>query len=173
MILLSTVRIRAEKEQDEPAIRAVNEAAFERPNEADLVDALRERARPTISLVAEDGDAIVGHILFSPVVLEGHPDLQLMGLAPMAVSPERQRLGVGSALVRSGLEHCKKLGVGAVVVLGHPEYYPRFGFTPAVRFAISCPYEVPEEAFMITELEPGYLSGAGGRVKYHAAFDDV
>ncbi len=96
-----------------------------------------------------------------------------MGLAPMAVAPEHQRKGIGSALVRAGLEQCKQLGFAAVVVLGHPEYYPRFGFSPSSRFGINSEYEVPEEVFMAMELQPGALSGKTGRVKYHAAFSNV
>ncbi len=91
----------------------------------------------------------------------------------MAVSPEHQRKGIGSALVQAGLEECKEFGFGAVVVLGHPEYYPRFGFRPSVQFNIGCPYEVPADVFMLLELRPGYLRGASGTVQYHAAFDDV
>ncbi|MGE5172674.1 MAG: GNAT family N-acetyltransferase [Betaproteobacteria bacterium] len=167
------VQIRHERELDTAGVRAVNEAAFETATEAKLVVALREQARPVISLVADDEGVIVGHIMFSPVVLEGHPELKIMGLAPMAVLPERQRKGIGSALVRAGLEECKKLGFGAVVVLGHPEYYPRFGFLPSARFCIGCEYEVPEDAFMVKELYPGYLLGATGTIKYHAAFYTV
>lgn len=167
------MHIRAEEEQDRADIQAVNESAFERSAEAHLVAALREQARPVVSLVAEHGGAIVGHIMFSPVVLTGHPELKIMGLAPMAVAREHQRKGIGSALVRAGLEPCKKLGFGAVVVLGHPEYYPRFGFSPSARFGIGCEYDVPEEAFMVVELQTGFLYGASGKVKYHAAFNNV
>jgi putative acetyltransferase len=151
----------------------VNELAFERPAESDLVAALRERAQSTISLVAEDKGVVVGHIMFSPVVLPQHRELKIMGLGPMAVVPAQQRTGLGSALVRAGLEQCRKLGFGAVVVLGHPDYYPRFGFSPAARFGIGCEYEAPQEAFMAIELQPGYLKGASGKVEYHAAFDEV
>ncbi|MCP4203159.1 MAG: N-acetyltransferase [bacterium] len=167
------MQIRAEREEDAAAIRAVNESAFETAAEADLVEALRELARPLLSLVAEADGAIVGHILFSPVTLSGHPELEIMGLAPMAVEPEHQRAGIGSALVRAGLEQCGELGFGGVVVLGHPEYYPRFGFAPAVGFGIGCQYEVPDEAFMVLELEPGYLSGVSGEVRYHPAFESI
>ncbi len=167
------MHIRAEREPDEAAVRAVNEAAFEAPAEARLVDVLREQVRPVISLVAQVGDAIVGHIMFSPVVLPGHPELRIMGLGPMAVSPGHQRKGIGSELVRAGLDRCRETGFGAVVVLGHPAFYPRFGFTPSVRFGIGCEYEVPEEVFMVTELEAEYLGGVTGTVRYHEAFNDV
>jgi putative acetyltransferase len=172
-VLRHRVLIRAEEQRDWAAVWAVNAAAFETSAEADLVAALREQARPVVSLVAEDGAAIVGHILFSPVSLPGHSDLKIMGLAPMAVVPDQQRKGVGSALVRMGLEECKRLGFGAVVVLGHPGYYPRFGFLPAVRFGIGCQYDVADEVFMLVELHAGYLRGASGKVEYHEAFNNV
>jgi putative acetyltransferase len=162
--------IRAEGEKDWAAVHAVNASAFETPAEARLVDALREQAQPVVSLVAEVRGEIVGHIMFSPVSLAGHPELKVMGLGPMAVAPDHQRKGIGSALVRAGLEQCRQLGFGAVVVVGHPEYYPRFGFLPSVRFGIGCEYEVPQEAFMVMELQAGFLLGASGKIKYHAAF---
>lgn len=164
--------IRTERDNDEAAIHRVNVSAFETPAEADLVDALREHAAPIISLVAEDGEAVVGHIMFSPVSLSSHPALAVMGLAPVAVTPTHQRQGVGSALIRAGLERCKAIGCSAVVVLGHPAYYPRFGFLPASRFGLRCAYEVPDEAFMALELQPGALKGTSGLVHYHAAFGE-
>lgn len=165
--------IRTEEEKDWTAVRAVNEAAFDTAAEANLVDALRAQVKPIVSLVAEDRGAVVGHIMFSPVSLANHPELKIMGLAPMAVAPEHQRKGIGSALVRAGLERCNELGFGAVVVLGHPEYYPRFGFAPSVSRGMGCEYEVPEEAFMALELQPGYLRGASGKVKYPVAFSNL
>lgn len=154
-------------------MRTVNAAAFETSAESNLIDALREQAMPIVSLVADDNGVIVGHIMFSAVTLSGHPDLKVMGLGPMAVMPEHQRKGIGSALVRAGLEHCKRLGFVAVVVLGHAEYYPRFGFSPAARFGIRSEYDVPDDVFMAVELQPAALSGKTGTVKYHAAFASV
>jgi putative acetyltransferase len=165
--------IRAEERRDWAAVHAVNVSAFETPAEANLVDALREQAQPLVSLIAEDNGAIVGHIMFSPVSLSGHPALKIAGLAPMAVAPEHRRKGIGSALVRAGLEQCRQLGFGAVVVLGHPAYYPRFGFLSSTCFGIGCEYEVPEEVFMVVELQAGFLRGASGKVKYHSAFSNV
>lgn len=162
--------IRNEVAGDRAAVHALNAAAFDTAAEADLVDALRERARPLVSLVAEDGGALIGHILFSPVALPGHPRLAIMGLAPMAVAAEHRGRGVGSALARAGLERCRETGCDAVVVLGHPAYYPRFGFVPSARFGIGCEYVAPAEAFMILELRPGALAGASGTARYHAAF---
>lgn len=171
-VLTFDMLIRPEESRDRAAVHDLNVSAFETPAEANLVDSLREQAQPSISLVEEDNGEILGHIMFSPVSLPDYPALRIMGLAPMAVSPEQQRTGIGSALVRAGLEQCKQLGFGAVVVLGHPTYYPRFGFSPSTRFALSCEYEVPEEAFMVIELQAGYLDGASGKVKYHPAFSD-
>jgi putative acetyltransferase len=167
------MRIRPESEADQSAIRGVNMAAFETSVEANLVEALRGKALQLVSLVAEVDGATVGHILFSPVLLAEHPQLKVMGLGPMAVAPRHQRKGVGSALVREALEQCRQLGYRAVVVLGHPEYYPRFGFVPASKFAIRSEYDVPENVFMIAELEAGALRGVSGLIRYDAAFASV
>ena len=165
--------IRDEKEIDRKAVHAVNTAAFERETEADLVDLLRGNTEPLVSLVAKNNGDIVGHILFSQVRLTGHPDVMIMGLGPMAVTPEFQRKGIGTELVKTGLEGCKQLGAGAVVVLGHPQYYPRFGFKTSSAFGIGCEYEVSEDAFMALELLPDYLQGKSGIIKYHEIFSSV
>ena len=167
------MQIRPERRTDIPRIRAVNLEAFETSTEADLVDALRTQAEPIVSLVAEDGEAIVGHILFSPVTLIAHPELRIIGLAPMAVVPAKQRQGIGSALVHEGLKQCRALGFGVVIVLGHAGYYPRFGFMRASHVGLGCEYEVPEEVFMVLELEPGALQGKSGTIRYHPAFASV
>ena len=167
------IQIRPERATDIEAIRRVNRAAFDTSAEADLVDALRVQADPIVSLVADDVRSIVGHICFSPVSLSGHEELKVMGLAPMAVIPREQRRGVGTALIRAGLEQCWQLGFEAVVVVGHASYYPRFGFVRASRFGIRCEYDVPDEVFMATELMPGALAGKSGTIRYHAAFVSV
>ena len=167
------VTIRSERVEDLRGIREVNLSAFDTALEADLVDALRERARPLVSLVALDGTAIVGHILFSPVTLLPHPDLSVMGLAPMAVNPARQRQGIGSALVRAGLEACRLQGTQAVVLIGHADYYPRFGYLPASTFGLTSEYDVPDDAFMALELVPGALQQRAGTIRYHQAFADA
>ena len=166
------MRIFQERPRDRAGVRAVEAAAFETGAEADLVDALRESAASILSLVAERDGAIVGHVLFSPVTLVGAaaPEPALLGLAPLAVAPGHQRAGVGSALVRAGLDWCRALDVEGVVVLGDPAYYSRFGFTPASDRGLRCEYDVPDGAFQCVELVAGALAGRGGLVRYHAAF---
>lgn len=171
--MFSDISIWEERPEDHGAIRTVHLAAFGRPAEADLVDALRRQAAPVVSLVALENERVVGHVMFSPVALSSRPDLSLMGLAPLAVHPQWQRRGIGSALVEYGLDRCLEYGRGAVVVLGHSGYYPRFGFSPAAPRGIVCEYDAPEEAFLLRELEPGYLAGASGTVHFHAAFAAV
>ena len=165
--------IRKESEKDLPAVHSLNLAAFESAVEAELVDVLRKQAHPLVSLVAEAEGTVVGHILFSPVTLSGYAHLKIMGLGPMAVLPAMQRQGIGSALVDAGLEACNKLGFGAVVVLGHPAYYPRFGFVPSTHYHIKCEYDVPDEVFMVLTLQPNYLQGVSGTIHYHEAFNQV
>jgi putative acetyltransferase len=164
--------VRPEAPSDHDAVRRVHAAAFATPEEADLVDALRAGAKPHVSLVAEEAGEVVGHVMLSPVELPAHPDRRLMGLAPLAVLPARQRSGIGAALTRAGLARCREIGIGAVVVLGHPAYYPRFGFVRADDIGIGCPFvDAPTDAWMLLELEPGHLSGASGTTRWHAAFD--
>lgn len=167
------MKVRLENEGDYSAVFQLNASAFPSEAEAQLVENLRRVATPSLSLVAEEKGEVVGHILFTPVSIPGFPELKLMGLAPMAVTPNRQRQGIGSALVLAGLTFCRDQGVDAVVVLGHPAYYPKFGFSPSSKFGISCEYDVPEEVFMLAELEPNALKGKGGQVKYHEAFGAV
>lgn len=164
--------IRPETAADAEAVRAVNALAFGRAAEADLVDALRQDGLAAISLVGCVGNEVVGHILFSPVAFEPQVDgLRVAGLGPMAVRPDRQREGIGSALVRAGLAACREAGFDAVVVLGHPAYYPRFGFRPSVDFGFRPEFDVPDEVFMALELRPGALGAARDRVvRYAPAF---
>jgi putative acetyltransferase len=170
-----TTAVRPETPADHAAVRAVNEAAFGRPEEARLVDVLRTSAPSFVSLVATDERAqVVGHILFTPVTVTSEASTwSAMGLGPMAVAPAAQRAGVGSALVRAGLDACRAAGHDVVVVLGHPEYYPRFGFVPAPPRGITCKWPVPDDVFMVAELTPGALGGRRGCVEYDPAFDAV
>lgn len=166
--------IRHEKPEDITAIHHVNHQAFGQPAEANLVDALRRNGKALISLVAEDNGRIIGHILFSPVAIETANGLaEGVGLAPMAVWPERQNEGVGSRLVKAGLMECRNAGHRFVIVLGHPEFYPRFGFVPASRFGISSEYDVRDEVFMAMELQKGSLAGFAGIAKYQPEFNEV
>lgn len=167
------MHVRPETEADCAAVRWVNEAAFGTPAEANLVEVLRGKHVALVSLVAEVDGKVVGHILFSPVLLAQHGNLNAMGLGPMAVAPDYQRKGIGSALVRAGLKRCKELGCQAVVVVGHAEYYPRFGFISATRYALRSEYDVPADVFMATELEAGALHGVSGVVRYDDAFASV
>jgi putative acetyltransferase len=167
------VQIRLETPDDIPGIHQVNRRAFETATEADLVDALRRQADPFVSFVAVVDGEVAGHILFSPVTLSSNPALRVMGLAPMAVLPDRQQQGIGSALVRAGLEECRRLDASGIVVLGHAAYYPRFGFVPASRFGVTCEYDVPDEVFMAMELKAGALKERPGVIRYHAAFGEA
>jgi putative acetyltransferase len=168
------IQIRPEQIEEIAAIRRVNERAFNGPAEADLVDRLRERGQVTLSLVAVRAGEIVGHILFSPVVIESpRQTIAAVGLAPMAVLPELQNQGIGSLLVSAGLERCRSAGHLVAVVLGHPQYYRRFGFVPASRYTIRSEYDVADEHFMVIELRPGALAGQSGTVKYQAAFNEL
>jgi putative acetyltransferase len=163
--------IRPETTEDEAAIRHVNEEAFGQKEEAEIIEKLRSRGVLTISLVAVQDNDIVGHIAFSPVKVESeHSSFEAISLAPMAILPAYQRQGIGSQLVRAGLEECRRIGHELVVVLGHPNYYPRFGFVPASTYGIKSEYDVPDEAFMVLELRQGAYSGRSGIVKYQPEF---
>src|SRR5919106_673706 len=147
--------IRPEEARDSHAIRRVNELAFGGPIEANLVDALRDADAVILSLVAEVAGSVVGHILFSAVTIEtAAGEVTALGLAPMAVHPEHQHRRIGSQLVEEGLRELQRRGYEAVVVLGHPDYYPRFGFARASGFGLRCAIQCPDEAFIAIELRP-------------------
>mgnify|MGYP001036820619 CR=1 FL=1 len=170
------LEIRPQRPQDDLAVHQVNALAFERQAEAVLVESLRAApdAIPELSLVAELDGKLVGHILFSPIAIEtAQGCLPAISLAPLAVLPDYQGQGVGSALVRWGLEACCRLGHRIVIVLGHPEYYPRFGFSAALAKDLVCPYGEVGGAWMALELQPGALKDVRGVVRYPPAFDGV
>ena len=168
------ITIRDEEPDDIVDIHRVNLMAFGQPDEANLVDALRSNDAMTLSLVATDGSDIVGHILFSPVTVKSdEQSFEAVGLGPMAVRPDAQRRGIGSELVRAGLARLRASGHEVVVVLGHPEFYPRFGFRPASEFGIRWQHRAPDETFMVVELMPQSLAGRGGIVSFRREFDGL
>lgn len=162
--------IREERPDDIEAIREVNDHAFGQELEGKIVDALRANGAALISLVATINGRVVGHIMFSPASIG---ELSGAGLAPMAVLPEHQRHGIGSKLIEAGNERLKDAGCAFIIVLGHPDYYPRLGFRPAVELGIRCEWEVPAEAFMILVLDQTRMQGVSGLAKYRPEFSAV
>ena len=166
--------IRPEVPEDQTSIHYINQEAFGQNQEADLVDKLRQRGALTVSLVAVQETAIVGHIAFSPVEITSEKSsFGALTLAPMAVLPVHQNKGIGSQLIIAGLQECLQLGHEIIVVVGHPNYYPRFGFIPANPKGIECEFEVPNEAWMIKELKQGALAGRRGKVRFQPEFKDA
>lgn len=164
----SDLLVRLETPADQAAIRAVHELAFGQGAEAALVDALRENAKLVLSIVAVLGGDVVGHILFTDL-LGGSQ--RLVGLAPMAVLPGHQREGVGGALVREAFGYLREQGYGGVVVLGHPESYPRFGFRPAAEFGIKTQFEAPDEYLFALDLKGDGLKSCVAR--YQPEFESL
>jgi putative acetyltransferase len=163
------VVIREETPADHPAVRELNRLAFGQDDEANLVDALRAGQYTRLSLVAEQNRAVIGHLLFSRLPIEtAAGTVEALALAPVAVLPERQRQGVGSQLIRDGLTMCRQRGHQIVVVLGHAEYYPRFGFSAALAERLRSPFPGPH--LMALELVPGALDGVEGEVRYPPPF---
>lgn len=170
---MSEARIRCETRADHEAIHALVHAAFEQLDEAQLVDALRAAGRVVLSLVAELEGRVVGHVLLSRCdIVDGDDRHPCLALAPVAVSPDLQRAGIGQALVREAVARASADSGSfvAIIVLGHPEYYPRFGFERADGHGIACPFEAPAEAFMVLPLRPGALAGLCGVVEYAPEF---
>jgi putative acetyltransferase len=169
----SMIVIRDELPQDISAIHNLNVWAFGGPAEAVLVDRLRAAGKALISRVATLDGRVVGHILFSPITVERSPSsFRGLGLAPMSVLPEFQNRGIGSILVRDGLEICRQGRYDLVVVLGHLRFYPRFGFSRAKDYGLENEYKAVDE-FMVIELREGALKAAAGLVKYASEFRDV
>lgn len=171
------ITIRPETTADYPAIYTVNKLAFDgRDAEPQLIEAIRQEPGfiPSLSLVAEEAGHIVGHILFSPIhIITADGRLDVLSLAPMAVHPAQQNRGIGSALVQEGLTRSKQLGHAIVIVLGHPTYYPRFGFSATLAAPLVCPFGDCGAAWMALELVPGALQGVRGEVVYPPAFADA
>ncbi|MHC4175404.1 MAG: GNAT family N-acetyltransferase [Planctomycetota bacterium] len=169
------VTIRKEETSDIEAIRNINNVVFDGPPEANVVDKLRKKCDNCLSLVAVDGDEVVGHIMFSPATVEYDDGvIRGMGLAPMAVLPNRQRSGIGTALVERGLALLCEQGCPFVIVLGHADYYPRFGFVPASLYNLKSQWDgIPDEAFMILAFEQKALEGVHGVAKYREEFNEA
>jgi len=169
------ITIRPEQPDDIPAVREINQAAFNDTAEAIIVDSLRDDCPEAVSLVAVEDDRVLGHIFFSPVIVTGEHEITgAMGLAPMSVLPDRQREGIGSMLVKAGIEAMRERNCPFVIVLGHPEYYPRFGFVPASSHGLSSQWDgVPDEAFMVLILDEPALAGVSGTARYRDEFDQA
>ena len=166
------VSVRYEKPEDIPLIYSVHEKTFKRDAEGRLADRLRRACADHISLVAEDNGTIVGHVMFTPVLIKNDKEIRGMGLAPMAVLPTHRRRGIGTLLVQSGLQILQKKGCPFVIVLGHPDYYPRFGFQPASRFNIKSQWEgVPDEAFMILVMDEEAMRNVSGIALFRDEFN--
>jgi len=170
------IAIQPEREKDYTAIHEINVLAFGRENEARLVNKIREALDfiPELSLVAIKNGRVVGHILFSRITIQSKTgSFPALALAPMALHPKFQNQGIGSKLVRQGLERCRNQGHRIVVVVGHPQYYTRFGFSSARAKWLEAPFLLSDEVFMILELGPGALHGSIGMVTYPEEFLDV
>jgi len=168
--------IRQESPRDYAAIKEINDLAFKQANESMLIETLRDSPDfiPGLSLVAEFEQKIIGHILFYPVkIVNDSIEYVTLALAPMAVHPDYQRRGIGSKLVKEGLKRAKDLGHGSVIVAGHPEYYPRFGFKEASGFGIRTPFNVPDNAFLAIELANDALKDVKGIVKHPQPYLDT
>jgi putative acetyltransferase len=164
---LASIDIREEQPNDTPAIRDVNRRAFGSDHEGKIVDALRTNRAVSLSLVATLDGAVVGHILYSPA---GIGTVEGAALGPMAVLPEHQRQGIGSQLVATGNERLQIAGCPFVIVIGHPGFYPRFGFTPAYRLGITCEWDVPSDAFMVLVLDSQKAGALHGLAEYRQEF---
>ena len=174
---MTDIIIRKESSLDYDRISKVNDLAFVQKQEGELIVKLRMRKEyiPELSLVAEFNGNIIGHILFFPIyILSGDDKIQTLALAPMSIIPGFQNKGLGGDLIMAGMKAANELGFTSVLVLGHPKYYPKFGFKKASKWKIKAPFDVPEEAMMAIELKNGSLNFGGGIIdfppEYTAAF---
>ncbi len=165
------MQIRSEQPSDYQAISEVILQAFSKDNEVRLVQEIRNSDRyiPNLSLVAKVDGIIVGHILFSYIDLVDNLTYKVLGLAPLAVRSQFQKQGIGSALVREGLTRADAMGESIAIVLGHPQFYNRFGCKPSIQYGIESPFSVPEEFFMVKTLN-SYQNSQRGKVVYPPAF---
>jgi putative acetyltransferase len=165
------IEIREERPGDVGPIRDLNQRAFGQSQEGNIVDTLRSNGAALLSLVATLNGRVVGHILYSPASVGG----EIMGaaLGPMAVLPEQQRRGIGGKLVEAGNRKLQETGCPFIIVVGHPDYYPRFGFTPASAYGIKCEWEVPDDVFMLLVLDQAKMQGVSGLAKYRHEFSTI
>jgi predicted N-acetyltransferase YhbS len=170
------VLIREESKNDYDKIKKINDLAFGQENEGKMIEALRKTVdyNPKLLLVAERKKKIVGYILFYPIKIKNEiEELTVLSLAPMAVHPEYQNQGIGSKLVKRGIEVARKYGFSAVIVVGHPKYYPRFGFKPASNWGIKLPFDIPNNVFLAIELKEKSLKKCNGTVVYPKEYFDA
>ena len=170
------ITIRPEEEADRQRILDVTRQAFESDTEPELVKRIWESDDfiSGLSLVAVDDDELVGHLIFSAMTIQtDDEDIPALCLGPVSVVPARQRQGIGDELIRYGLAECQRMGYHIIVLVGHPEYYPRFGFRPAEEQGLSMDIEAPPEAFMVYEGISGALDGVTGKVVFSSAFDGM
>ncbi len=165
------IEIREERPDDVAAVRELNRRAFGQDQESNIVDALRANGAALLSLVATLNDRVVGHIMYSPVSVGGN--VKGAALGPMAVIPERQRQGIGSKLIEAGNQNLKNADCPFIIVVGHANYYPRFGFRPASEHGIKCEWDVPDDVFMLLVLDQVKMEGVSGLAKYRDEFSSV
>ena len=165
------IEIREERPGDVAAIRDLNKRAFGQDQEGNIVDALRSNGAALLSLVATRKGRVVGHIMYSPLSVGG--EVTGAALGPMAVLPEYQRQGIGSELVEAGNRKLQDAGCPFIIVLGHANYYPRFGFRLASTHGIKCEWEVPDDVFMLLVLDQAKMQGVSGSAKYRHEFSSV
>lgn len=165
------IQIREECPADIGDIRDINQRAFGQDQEGNIVDALRSNGASLLSLVATVNDRLVGHIMYSPISVSS----EILGaaLGPMAVLPEYQRQGIGSELIEAGNQQLKAAGYPFIIVVGHPNYYPRFGFRPASAHGITCEWDLPDDVFLLLVLDPIKMEGVYGPAKYRHEFSSV
>ena len=164
--------IRKEKNEDFKSIYEINYQAFKQKNESELIEKIRGSKNfvPELSLIAEKNGKKVGHILLSKIKIKGEKEFESLIPAPLAVLPELQKQGIGKKLITEGLRKARELGFSSVIVVGHKDYYPKFGFEKASKWNIKCSFEVPDEAFLAIELKDGALEDKSGIVEYPKEF---
>jgi putative acetyltransferase len=165
------IKIREEGPNDVPAVRDLNRCAFGQDQEGNIVDALRANGAALLSLVATLNDRVVGHIMYSPAIIAGNVTGAALG--PMAVLPEYQRQGIGSKLIERGNQKLEQAGCPFIIVVGHANYYPRFGFRPASGHGITCEWDVPDDVFMLLVLDKAKMAGVSGLARYRREFSSV